>query len=324
VAGRAAEPLNPAGGASRARIWAALLVVYVIWGSTYLGILIAVRTMPPFLMGATRFLIAGGLLYAWSIRRGDRVGDRPGRKQWAAAAVVGGLLLVSANGMLSWAEQRVDSGVSSLVIATVPLWMALIDRVAYGQRLGASAMAGLAIGFGGAALLAGPSGHIEAVGALVLLGSAISWAAGSLYSRRAPLPRRPLVGASMEMLAGGVMLAILGFSVGEGSQLSGISLASVLALLYLIGFGSLVGFSAYIWLLRAAPTSLVSTYAYVNPVVAVFLGWAIENEGIGVRTVIAGAMILVAVALIVRGKPSRVRSSAPVPVAAPAAPARAR
>jgi drug/metabolite transporter (DMT)-like permease len=294
--------------------------VYVVWGSTYIGILVAVRTFPPFLMGATRFLIAGALLYAWSIRRGDRENDRPGRKQWAAAALVGGLLLVSANGLLSWAEQRVDSGVSSLVIATVPLWMALFDRVACGQRLGRSAVGGLVVGLAGAALLAGPTGpgHIEAVGALVLLVSAMSWAAGSLYSRRAPLPRRPLVGASMEMLAGGVMLAVLGLAVGEGGQLSHVSAKSLLALGYLIVFGSLIGFSAYIWLLRAAPTSLVSTYAYVNPVVAVWLGWALESEPIGARTLIAGAMILLAVALIVRARPARARTTALVSAAAPA------
>jgi drug/metabolite transporter (DMT)-like permease len=318
VAGRAA-PLSPAAGAhTRARVWAALLVVYVIWGSTYLGILLAVRTIPPFLMASSRFLIAGALLYVWSIRRGDRAGDRPTLRQWAAAAVVGFLLLVSANGMLAWAEQRVDTGVSSLVIATVPLWMALMDRFAHGQRLGSSAVAGLVIGFGGAALLAGPSGHIETVGGLVLIGSAVSWAAGSIYSRSAPLPRRPLVGASMEMLAGGAVLAVLGLSLGEGSQLGNISLGSGLAVLYLIVFGSLIGFSAYIWLLRAAPTSLVSTYAYVNPVVAVFLGWAIETEPIGARTLIAGAMILLAVALIVRARPARVRTPVPAPAAAPA------
>jgi drug/metabolite transporter (DMT)-like permease len=306
--------------ASRARIWAALGIVYVVWGSTYLGILVAVRTLPPFLMASIRFLIAGGLLYLWSIRRGDRVSDRPGWKQWAAAAVVGFLLLVSANGMLAWAETRVDSGVSSLVIATVPLWMALIDRVAYGQRLSGTAVGGLVVGLAGAALLAGPTGpgHLEPLGAIVLLGSAISWAAGSLYSRRAPLPRRPLVGASMEMLAGGVLLAVIAISLGEAKQVADVSTASLLAVLYLIVFGSLIGYTAYVWLLRAAPTSLVSTYAYVNPVVAVFLGWAIASEPIGARTLVAGAMILLAVALIVRGRPVRAQSNAPVPAAAPA------
>ena len=317
MAGGAAPKVT---GASRARIWAALLVVYVVWGSTYLGILLAIRTLPVFLMGAMRFLVAGALLYAWSIRRGDRRGDRPGRRQWAAAAVIGAALLLGANGSLSWAEQRVDTGVSSLVIATVPLWMALLDRVAWGQRLSRTAVAGLFVGLGGAVLLAGPTGpgRIDPVGSLVLVFSALAWAAGSLYSRRAPLPKRPLVGASMQMLAGGALLAVLGLSLGEGSQLGHVSTTSLLALVYLIVLGSLVGFTAYIWLLRVAPTSLVSTYAYVNPVVAVFLGWAIESEPIGLRTLVAGAMILLAVALIVKARPARTRPRAPVPAAAPA------
>jgi drug/metabolite transporter (DMT)-like permease len=319
VAGRAPALGLASAGATRAGVWAALATVYVLWGSTYLGILVAVRTFPPFLMGAARFLIAGALLYAWSIRRGDR-SDRPGLREWRSAAIVGCLLLVSANGLLCWAEQRVDSGVSSLVIATVPLWMALFDRVACGQRLGRRAVAGLVVGLAGAALLAGPTGpgQIEVVGAAVLLVSSISWAAGSLYSRRAPLPRRPLVGASMQMIAGGAMLGVVGLALGEGSHVSHVSGASLGALAYLIVFGSLIGFSAYIWLLRAAPTSLVSTYAYVNPVVAVFLGWAVESEPIGARTLVAGAMILLAVALIVRTRPARVRRGARVPAAAPA------
>ena len=262
VARFAAALVNPV-GASRARVWGALLVVYVVWGSTYLGILYAIDTLPVFLMGALRFLIAGALLYAWSIRRGDRAGDRPTRRQWAAAAVIGAALLLGGNGLLAWAELRVDTGTSSLVIATVPLWMALLDRLAWGQRLSRTAVVGLVVGLGGALLLAGPTGpdRIDVLGALALLLSALAWTAGSLYSRGAPLPRRPLVGASMEMLAGGALLAVLGLSLGEAGQLQKISLGSALALGYLIVFGSLIGFSAYIWLLRAAPTSLVSTYA---------------------------------------------------------------
>jgi drug/metabolite transporter (DMT)-like permease len=153
--------------ASPARVWAALLVVYVVWGSTYLFILLASRTLPVFVMTSLRFLIAGGLLYAWSVRRGDREGDRPGRKQWVAAGIVGGLLFLIGNAGVAWAEKRVDTGVASLIIAAVPLWMALFDRVACGQRLSRTALAGLAMGFGGVALLAWPSGpsHIDAEGA---------------------------------------------------------------------------------------------------------------------------------------------------------------
>lgn len=318
--------MSPADGASPARLWAALVTVYIVWGSTYLGILLAIRTIPVFLMGALRFLIAGALLYAWSVRRGDVAGDRPTGRQWFAAGIVGAALLLGGNGLLSWAELRVDTGTSSLVIATVPLWMAILDRLFFGQRLGRTAVAGLVVGLGGAALLAGPTGpgHIDPVGAGVLLGSALAWTVGSLYSRTAPLPRRPLVGASMEMLAGGALLAILGLSLGEADQLADISWTSAMALVYLIVFGSLIAFSAYIWLLRVAPTSLVSTYAYVNPVVAVFLGWAILSEPIGVRTVVAGGMILVAVALIVGGRPLRGRTTGTAPAPVAAAGARAR
>lgn len=308
MARRSAGPVTEA-EAGRGRVWAALLVVYVLWGSTYLAILFAIRTLPVFLMCAMRFLLAGSLLYVWSIRRGDRDADRPGRRQWAAAVAVGAALLLVGNGALAWAEHRVDTGASSLVIATVPLWMALLDRAVYGQRLSRTAVGGLVVGLGGAALLAGPTGpgQIDPLGGLVLIASALAWTAGSLYSRRAPLPRRPLVGASMEMLAGGALLALVGLSLGEAGEVSDISLQSGLALAYLVVFGSLIGFSAYVWLLRAAPTSLVSTYAYVNPMVAVFLGWAIASEPVGIRTMVAGAMILAAVALIVGAGPARAR-----------------
>ena len=286
---------------SAGRVWAALCVVYVVWGSTYLGILLAIRTIPIYLMGAVRFLIAGALLYAWSVRRGDRVGDRPGRRQWAAAIVLGVALFVVGNTGVAWAEKRIDTGVCSLVIATVPLWMALFDRVAWGQRLSRLGALGLAVGFAGAGLLAWPSGpgRIDVAGASVLVLAAASWAAGSLYARRAPLPRRPLVSASMQMLAGGAVLAVIAAANGEVSDLHRVSAESLLALGYLIVFGSLIAFSAYAWLLRVTRTSLVSTYAYVNPLVAVCIGWAIESEPIGVRTSVAGVLILAAVALIV-------------------------
>jgi len=304
-----------AGGVSAARIWAALLVVYVVWGSTYLGILLAIRTIPVFLMGAARFLIAGALLYAVSIRYGDREGDRPGRRQWPAAAVVGAALFLGGNTGVAWAEQRVDTGVSSLVIATIPLWIAVFDRVATGQRLTRLGALGLAVGFAGAALLAGPTGagHIDVAGAIVLLLAAASWAAGSLYSRRATLPRRPLVSSSMQMLAGGALLAVVAAASGELGHVHHVSLTSGLALVYLIVFGSLLAFTCYAWLLRNARTSLVATYAYANPLVAVFLGWAVENEPIGARTLVAGALILAAVALIVSPPKERPREAVAVP-----------
>jgi drug/metabolite transporter (DMT)-like permease len=301
---------------SGTRVWAALAVVYVVWGSTYLGILLAIDTIPVFLSMGIRFVVAGGLLYAWAVRRGDITGDRVGRRQWAAAALVGGLLFVGGNSLVAWSETRVDTGIAALLIAAVPLWMALYDRVANGQGLSRSALLGLLVGFGGVALLAWPSGpsRIDALGAAALLVSGAAWAAGSVVARNASLPRRPLVSSGMQMLVGGMMLMLVAGASGELTEVGHVSLTSVLAMIYLIVFGSWLAFSAYSWLLQVAPTSVVSTYAYVNPVVAVFLGWVVLSEPLSVRTVAAGGIILGAVALIVT--PARARPS-PVPAAAP-------
>jgi drug/metabolite transporter (DMT)-like permease len=298
------------------KVWAALAVVYVVWGSTYLGILYAIDTIPVFLSMGIRFVVAGGLLYVWAVRRGDVMGDRVGRRQWLAAAVVGGLLFVGGNSLVAWSETRVDTGVAALLIAAVPLWMALFDRVANGQGLSRPALLGLLVGFGGVALLAWPSGpsRIDALGALALLVSGAAWAAGSLVARRAALPRRPLLSSAMQMFAGGMLLMLVAGASGEFAEVGSPSLKSVLAMIYLVVFGSWLAFSAYTWLLQVAPMSVVSTYAYVNPVVAVFLGWAILSEPLSVRTVAAGVIILGAVALIVT--PARVRPS-PVPASAP-------
>ncbi len=301
---------------SPARVWAALAVVYVVWGSTYLGILLAIDTIPVFFSMGIRFVVAGGLLYVWAVRRGDVTGDRIGRRQWAAAALVGGLLFVGGNSLVAWSETRVDTGIAALLIAAVPLWMALFDRVANGQRLSRSTLLGLLVGFGGVALLAWPSGpsRVDALGAAALLVSGAAWAAGSLVARRSSLPRRPLVSSGMQMLAGGMLLMLVAGASGEMTEVGHVSLTSVLAMVYLIVIGSWLAFSAYVWLLRVAPMSVVSTYAYVNPVVAVFLGWVVLSEPLSVRTLAAGAIILGAVALIVT--PARVRSST-VPAAAP-------
>lgn len=304
-----APPIPEHHRAPAAAVWAALVAVWIVWGSTYLAIRVAVETMPPFLMAGTRFLIAGSALYALSVRRGDRLGDRPGGAQWRAAFIVGAALLLGGNGLVSWAEQRVASGIASLLVATVPLWMALLDRVVFGRRLSLVAVLGLAIGFAGLAVLVQPSGsgRIDPLGAVALVAASLSWAAGSLYARRAPLPSRPLVGTGMQMLAGGLLLVLVGAATGELGRvhLFGISVASMLGLGYLVVFGSWVGFSAYVWLLRVTRTSLVSTYAYVNPVVAVFLGWLFLAEPITARTLLAGGVIVVAVALIVTARPAR-------------------
>jgi drug/metabolite transporter (DMT)-like permease len=223
--------------------------------------------------------------------------------QWRAAAIIGTLLLLGGNGGVVWAEKTIPSGLAALLVALVPLWMALLDRVVFHRHLGTRTVVGLVAGFGGAALLVGgeAAGDVDLVGMLFVVGASFCWSIGSLYSRQAPLPRRPFVGISMEMLAGGVALAVAGVLAGELSQVdvSAFSRASLVGLLYLIVFGSWIGFTAYLWLLRVARTSLVSTYAYVNPVVAVFLGWLILDEAITVRTLVAGGVILAAVALII-------------------------
>jgi drug/metabolite transporter (DMT)-like permease len=287
-------------------VWAALSAIYVVWGSTYLAIRVAVETLPPLLMASVRFLVAGAALYAWSIRRGDREGDRPGPAQWRAATIVGGLLLLGGNGGVVLAEQHIPSGVAALLVATVPLWMVLIGRVAYRERTTVQELVGVVMGFGGLVLLAGlpGPGSFHAFGTSAIIFAALSWAVGSMYARKAPLPARPLVSTAMQMLAGGVLLGLAGIVAGEigDVELARVSLRSVLGLAYLIVFGSWVGFTAYAWLLRVARTSLVATYAYVNPVVAVFLGWMILDERINAATVVAGLVIVVAVALIVTAR----------------------
>src|SRR5712692_9258956 len=285
----------------RLRVAVALATIYVVWGSTYLGIAVGIRTLPPFTMLAVRFLIAGTLLYLWASRRGT---ERPTVQQWLAATVSGGLLLLAGTGGVAWAEQRLDTGVVALVVAVVPLWLALLDR----QRLSWPALLGLAVGFAGVALLVGPGTHFSWV-ALVVVFTSLGWAAGSLYSRTAPQPAEPLLGAAMQMLAGGALLALLGAASGELAHVRSSSLASVGAIAYLVVIGSLLAFSAYTWLLRNARTSPVGTYAFVNPVVAVLLGWAFNGEALTVRTLAAGAVIVGGVALIVLApqRASRVR-----------------
>src|SRR6266540_3364707 len=293
------------------RVWAALVTVYVVWGSTYLGIMLAIRTLPPFLMSAVRFAIAGAVLYVWSIRRGDRDGDRPGRRQWLAATVVGGALLVAGNGGIAWAEQRVDTGLAALIVACVPIWFAFFDWLIHRRRLSGRVVAGLVIGLIGIGFLVGPSGEVDPIGAAAILGGSLCWVGGSVYALRAPLPSRPLVGASMQMLAAGAMLTMLGIGTGEVGQLQTPSLESVAALVYLIAIGSLVAFSSYIWLLGNAPPTLISTYAYVNPVVAVALGAVFLGESVTAQMLLAGGAIVVAVALIVTARTTAPRARRP-------------
>jgi len=283
----------------------ALGIVYVVWGSTYLAMAVAGRTLPPLLMLSVRFLVAGALLYLWSARRGE-LARRPGRREWRAAGLVGFALLVLDTGGVAWAVQRVPSGTAALLVATVPLFMALIDRACFGVRLPAAAVAGIATGLVGVAVLAGPSGDVDLAGAAVLLFASLAWAAGSAYARVAPLPQG-FAGASMQMLTAGVALGVLSLATGEASRLhpAKISGESLAALAYLVVFGSLVAFTAYGWLLRKTSTPLLSTYAYVNPAVAVFLGWALAGEHVGGRELAAGLVILSSVGMLVAAREPR-------------------
>jgi drug/metabolite transporter (DMT)-like permease len=287
-------------------VWLALGIVYVVWGSTYLAIRVAIRTIPPFLMASTRFVVAGAILLAVAARRVDREADRLRWRQVGSAALAGTLLLAGGNGGVVWAEQHVPTGVVALLIATVPLWILAIGAVAFGKRARPREVGGLILGFGGLALMIGlpGAGRVDPAGITVAVLAALCWATGSVLAARLPLPKRVLLGTSIEMLAGGGALAVVGLATGEGGRVhpSAFSAPSVLGLAYLIVFGSLVAFTSYQWLLRNARITLVSTYAYVNPVVAVLLGVAFLDERLTLRTVLAGAVILGAVAMIVTAR----------------------
>ncbi len=293
--------------ASRARLVTAFAAVYVLWGSTFLAIRFAVATLPPFLMAGARHLIAGAVLYPLARLRSS---ERPTRANWYGAAIVGALLLVGGNGGVSWAEQVVPSGVAALLVATVSLWMVILEWLRPGgTRPGGRVIVGLVLGFAGLAFLMGPSklaggGRVDPVGATALVLASLSWATGSIFSHRLKLSRTPLLGTAMQSLAGGAFLVLLGLGCGQGAEQhwTSVSLRSVLALGYLVVFGSLLGFSAYTWLLRVAPPARVSTYAYVNPVVAMFLGWAFASERPMLRTLAAAAVIIAAVVLVITSR----------------------
>jgi len=284
-----------------ARVYAALGIVYLVWGSTYLAMMVAIRTMPPLLMSSVRFLIAGAVLYLICAR-----GTRPTSGEWLGAAITGGLMLVLGNGGIAWAETRIDSGVAALIVAALPLWMALLAR----KRLRPLELAGIALGLGGVTLLLSPGGGVNPVGAAVVLVGTLAWAGGSLLAPRIGLPSRPLVAASMQMLTAGILLGVTGISAGETARIGHLSAASLGAFAYLIVFGSILAFTVYGWLLQNAPPTLVSTYAFVNPVVAVALGVVFLHEPVGLATLLAGGAIVGAVVLIVAG---RTRKPRPAP-----------
>jgi drug/metabolite transporter (DMT)-like permease len=291
----------------RLRVLAAFAAIYLIWGSTYLGIRIAIETLPPLMTAGLRFIIAGPLLYTWARTRGA---PRPTSAQWRAAAIVGGLLLLGGNGLVTWGERRVSSGLAALLVATVPLWMVLLDWLFLrGERPAGKVFLGLILGLIGIVLLIGPTDllgehHVNLIGVAMLLLAALSWAVGSLYARRAPLPAAPLLGTGMEMIAGGVLLLLASGAKGEWVQvdLASVSLRSWLALAYLTLLGSIVAFTAYTWLLRVSTPARVATYAYVNPIVAVVLGWAVIGEALTRQTLLAAAVIVLAVVVITTGR----------------------
>ena len=310
--------------APRVLILAAFAAIYLIWGSTYLAIKYAVETVPPFLMTGARFLIAGSVLYAWSMLRARRGGAdaeprqpaEVARRRWRDAFIVGALLIVGGTALVGWAELSVPSGITSLILATTPLWMVLMESAIEAKQAPTPrVIAGVVVGIAGLAVLVGPSlfagdGDLNLLGVASLALAALTWSAGAMFSRRAAVPASPVRATAMQMVAGALLSVVVGFAIGEHRQLSfsAISPASMIAVGYLVVAGALVGFTAYLWLMRVSTPSRVATHAYVNPVVAVVLGWASLGETITARTGVAMAIIVLGVVLIVSA-PSRTRSA---------------
>jgi len=297
----------------KTKIWIALFALYIVWGSTYLAIRFAVETLPPFMQAGLRFFISGAILVVWRRLAGDAM---PTRTQWKSLAIIGTLLLLGGNGLVSFAEQRIASGIAALIIGTVPLWLVLIEALRPGGvRPTGQAIVGLIIGFGGIYLLVGPTDlrgglQFDAIGTIVLLIAAFLWSLGSIYSRSADLPKSALMMTGGEMLAGGIPIFLVSIIFGEWKSFSftQVSINSWLALLYLITFGSMVGFVAYIWLLQNAPISLVATYAYVNPLVAVFLGNWFAQESLTPRILVGAVIIIGSVIFINSARQAKVKT----------------
>jgi drug/metabolite transporter (DMT)-like permease len=303
----APKPLAALPAGNSTLVLLAFAAVYIIWGSTYLAIRIGVESFPPLLLAGWRHVTFGLLLYPF-LRW--KTGVRPTLVQWRTAAITGCLLLFLGNGGVCVAEQTVPSGVTALLVATVSLWMVLVDWLRPGgTRPVPRVVVGLMMGFAGLALLVGPknlggSGRVNPVGVAILAGASLAWACGSVYSKHGDLPSSPLLGAAMQSLSGGVALWVAGFFSGEVSALhaGAISLRSWLALIYLILFGSLMGFTAYVYILKKSSPTRVGTYAFVNPVVALLLGWLVASEPITLRTALAAAVILTSVILVITAR----------------------
>jgi drug/metabolite transporter (DMT)-like permease len=297
-------PDRPLAPAPRSPILIAFAAVYIIWGSTYLAIRFAIETLPPFLMVGSRFLIAGGAMYLWLRARGA---EKPKAIHWRSAIILGTLMPVLGTGVVVWAEREVPSGIAALLVAIEPLWIVLLQWLRpRGSRPSRWVMGGVALGLAGIYLLVGLGGRTQNGNLLaegILLLAALSWAIGSLYSIGAPQPAARFIGTAMEMIAAGVILLAFALITGEAHHFSmaAASAKSLLSLLYLITFGSIIAYTAYVWLLTNVTPTVVSTYAFVNPVVAVFFGWAFASEPLNGRTILAAAIIVSAVALITIG-----------------------
>ncbi len=297
--------MTPADVAKRkkTRILLAFAAVYLVWGSTYLFIKYAIETIPPFMLGATRFLASGGLLYAIARLRG---GAHPSARDWRSAAITGVLMLGLGNGAVMFAEQTVPSGVVALIVSTVPIWIVLLDWLRpRGVRPRTSVFAGLALGLIGMVILIGPraiigEGHVDGIGALVLFIGSMGWALGTILSKGSKRSGSPLAYSALQMLAASaaMMVAALVFNEPANFALANVSLRSILSWVYLVLFGSIIGYTAYIYLLGVVSAAKAATYAYVNPIIAVLLGWAFANEPISARTLVAAAVILGGVATI--------------------------
>ena len=287
--------------------WKTLLafaIIYFVWGSTFLAIRIGVREVPPFLLAALRFLVAGSVLSGWMIARGARL---PSRREWASVLLIAFLIFVVDYGLVFWAERRVPSGVTAVIMATIPLFMALSEiTILRTQKLTARLALALLIGIGGVAVLMSHSvslggAPVDRTGALALIVGAVGWSIASALSRKLPLPASKVMSSGVQMLAGGVLLALAAAALGEfrGFSPQTVSRGAWLALLYLIVFGSIIAFTAYVWLIHHESPTRVGTYAYVNPVVAVLLGYFLAGEALGVRTVLGTLLVLGSVVVIV-------------------------
>jgi len=283
-------------------VLAALATVYIVWGSTYLAIKVMVETMPPLLSAGFRFLFAGGILYLWLYLRGGRARLRISRRELIASLVIGALLLLGGNGLVTVAEQEAPSGLSSLFIAAVPLWV-IVLRFVWREHVPMVTLLGVGAGFGGVAILVAPGARPAGIALwslLTLVAASACWALGSFLSRHVPLPRDVFVAIAAEQVLGGLLLVAIGFAAGENLDIGAYSGRSLGAFAYMVTAGSLLAFTAYVWLLHNAPISTVATYAFVNPVVAVLLGWSILSEKLTAGMLVAAVVIVASVWLVVK------------------------